>query len=45
MFLGGVLTALTVALQLYCNHLQITYYLVLMLLLIGVVQLVKILKK
>jgi hypothetical protein len=41
MFLGGVLTALTVALQLYCNHLQITYYLLLMLLLIGIVQLVK----
>ena len=41
MFLGGVLTALTVALQLYCNHLQITYYLILMLLLIGIVQLVK----
>ena len=41
MLLGGVLTAVTVALQIYCNHLQITYYLMLILLLIGVVQLVK----
>ena len=36
MFLGGVLTALTVALEIYCNHFQITYYLFLVLLLIGV---------
>tara|TARA_B100001142_G_scaffold301946_1_gene328061 strand:- start:25887 stop:28262 length:2376 start_codon:yes stop_codon:yes gene_type:complete len=42
--LGGVLTALTVALQLYANHLQITYYLVLMLLVIGAVQFFKDLK-
>ena len=26
MFLGGVLTALTVALEIYCNHFQITYF-------------------
>ena len=40
-FLGGVLTALTVALQIYANHLQITYYLLLMLLIIGLVHFVK----
>ena len=44
MYLGGILTALTVALEINCNHFQITYYLVLMLLLIGVVQFVKDLK-
>ena len=44
MFLGGVLTALTVALEIYANHLQITYYLALILLIIGCVQFSKDLK-
>ena len=44
MLLGGVLTALTVALEIYANHLQITYYLVLILLFIGLVQFIKDLK-
>ena len=44
MLLGGVLTALTVALELYANHLQITYYLILILLFIGFTELVKSIK-
>ena len=41
LLLGGVLTALTVALEVYANHYQITYYLILVLLIIGLVQLYK----
>ena len=39
LLLGGTLTALTVALELYSNHLQITYYLILILIFIGLYQL------
>ena len=41
---GGVLTALTVALQVYCNHLQITYYLLLILVMIGLFKLLNSIK-
>ncbi|MDG1934533.1 MAG: YfhO family protein, partial [Flavobacteriales bacterium] len=40
-FLGASLTALTVALQVYTNHFQITYYLVLLLMIYGFLQFVK----
>ena len=43
--LGGALTALTVALEIYTNHFQITYYLVLVLLIIALFQLYKDIKK
>ena len=39
--LGGVLTALAVALQIYANHLQITYYLAMILIFIGLVKFIK----
>ena len=45
LLLGGVLTSLTVALEIYANHLQITYYLFLILVLIGFVQFYKDFKK
>ena len=41
MLLGGVLTSLAVALELYSNHLQITYYLILILIFIGLYQFFK----
>ncbi|MFK8103599.1 MAG: hypothetical protein AB8G15_13780 [Saprospiraceae bacterium] len=39
--LGGGLFALFLAMQIYANHLQITFYMFLMLLILGVVELVK----
>lgn len=39
--LGGVLTALGLSLQIYANHLQITYYLALALALLGMVEVYK----
>lgn len=44
-WLGGIVTALALALQLYVNHLQITYYLFLTLLVLGIVELVKAIKE
>ena len=41
MMLGAVLTALAVALQIFSNHYQITYYLLLVLIIIGFSQLYK----
>ncbi len=41
LLLGGVLAAFAVSLQLYAYHLQITYYLVLILILIAIVQFIK----
>lgn len=38
---GGAMTAMALALQIYANHLQITYYLALALALLGVVELYK----
>jgi len=40
-FLGSVFTALFVGLQLYSNHYQITYYTIIILFFIGIVQFVK----
>ena len=41
MLLGGVLTSLAVALQIFTNHYQITYYLILILLFVGFTQFYK----
>lgn len=40
LLLGGALTALFLGLQLYCNHLQITYYTLILLVVYGVFELV-----
>ena len=43
--MGGVLTALFTSLMLNANHLQITYYLVMLLLILGIVKLVEAVKE
>lgn len=43
--LGGLLMALTLGLELYCNHLQITYYLIFVLLAYGLAELVQHIKE
>lgn len=40
LFLGAIITALFLSLQIYTNHLQITYYLAIIIAMIGVAQLV-----
>ena len=45
MLFGGVLTALALSLQIYCNHLQITYYLALTLILFSIIEFIHAYKK
>ncbi len=44
-FFGGAVTAMALALQIYANHLQITYYLALALALLGLVELIKAIRR
>lgn len=43
--LGGLLMAISLGLELYCNHLQITYYLIFILLAYGIAELVQQIKE
>lgn len=42
--LGGILTALFMSLELYCNHVQITYYMLLIIAVLVIYELVKVIK-
>ena len=45
LLIGAMLTAIFMGMQLYANHLQITYYLIFVILVIGIVEMIKQLKE